>query len=280
MGAFTPRHISSAGSRATAYDHGAHVAQWDVDGVPVVWVSRRASFSTDVSIRGGIPVCWPWFANGPAGDQQPSHGVARTALWTMLEHEDSTASWGLTSHDVRATDGGIPSSFKSTLSARVQGRSLTVAHTVVNTGDAPISYEVALHTYLHVGDVRDVSVTGLDAVGYFDKVSSTDATQAGDVRIDGEIDRIYDTGGSVRVVDPTLDRVVTVTGEGANNVVIWNPGPDGAREMDDFADDEWTQMVCVETANIGKNAVNLPPLASHTTALTLDLSATPDREER
>jgi len=266
MSAFTPRHFGTPGSVATAYDHGAHVASWLVDDVPVVWVSRRSTYTSDAAIRGGIPVCWPWFANGPSGDQTPSHGLVRTAAWTLGDHTDSRAQWVLSSGDWPDAYEGA----ECTLEAQVEGRSLRVAHTVTNTGGDSMSYEVALHTYLHVGDVRDVSVNGLDDVAYFDKVTQTQATQAGDVRIRGEVDRIYDASGPVDVLDPTLERMITVTNEGAQNVVVWNPGPEGAHEMADFADEEWTQMVCVETANIGERRVHLAPGDSHTTALRLD----------
>lgn len=273
MSSFTPRRLGQPDSIVTAYDHGAHVAQWVVDDVPVVWVSRRSSYAADVAIRGGIPVCWPWFANGPSGDRRPSHGVARTATWTLLEHSESSARWGLTTSTPRQSPDVLATQCESTLDVRVTGRSLVVAHTVINSGDALLSYEIALHTYLHVGDVRDVSLRGLDAAPYFDKVTQTTATQTGDLRIAGEVDRIYDSGEPVTVLDPTLDRSIMVTSEGAGNVVVWNPGPAGAASMSDFADEEWTQMVCVETANIGDRSIQLSPGASHTTTARIELTA-------
>lgn len=267
MSAFTPRHFGTPGSVATAYDHGAHVASWLVDDIPVVWVSRRSTYTSDAAIRGGIPVCWPWFANGPSGDQTPSHGLARTATWTLGDHSDSRVQWALSS-------GELPDEYaraESTLEARIEGHSLRVAHTVTNAGDTALSYEIALHTYVHVGDVRDAKIRGLDGVHYFDKVTQEANRQAGDLRIDAEVDRIYESDSTVEVLDPTLNRLITVTNEGAQNVVVWNPGPEGAHEMADFADEEWTQMVCVETANIGERRVHLAPGASHTTALRLDV---------
>lgn len=272
MSAFTPRRLGQPDSVVTAYDHGAHVAQWVVDDIPVVWVSRRASYAADVCIRGGIPVCWPWFANGPSGDRRPSHGVARTATWTLLDHSESGARWGLTASNLPQTDDVLVRQSESILDVRVTGRSLAVAHTVTNSGDASMSYEIALHTYLHVGDVRDVSLRGLDAVTYFDKVTQTTATQTGDLRIADEVDRIYESGEPVTVLDPTMDRSITVSSEGAGNVVVWNPGPDNAASMSDFADEEWTQMVCVETANIGDRSIHLGPGASHTTTARIELS--------
>lgn len=267
MSTFTSRILGQKGNVVTAYDHGAHVTSWVVDDVPVVWVSRRSSYTSDVAIRGGIPVCWPWFANGPSGDQTPSHGLVRTAAWTLRHHTDSRVQWELSS-------GELPDDYvgaETTLEARIDGHSLRVEHTVTNADDTALSYEIALHTYLHVGDVRDAKIRGLDGVEYFDKVTQDARTQAGDLRIDGEVDRIYESDSAVDVLDPTLDRIITVTSEGARNVVVWNPGPEGAHEMDDFADEEWTQMVCVETANIGERRVQLAPGAGHTTALQIDV---------
>lgn len=264
MSAFTPRRLGPPDSLVTAYDHGAHVAQWDVEGVPVVWVSRRSRYAADVAIRGGIPVCWPWFADGPSGNSQPSHGVARIASWTLLDHTQSSARWGLTTSDPDC---------ECTLDVEVTERSLVVSHTVLNCADAAMSYEIALHTYLHVGDVRDVSVLGLDTAPYFDKVTQTTATQTGDLRIVGEVDRVYTSQEPVTVLDPTLDRSITVTSTGSGNVVVWNPGPDGAASMSDFADDEWSQMVCVETANVGDRSIHVGPGASHCTTARIDVTS-------
>lgn len=270
MAAFTERTIKADHSALIAYDHGAHVTQWVHHGVPVVWVSRRSEYVADRAIRGGMPLCWPWFANGPDGDRQPSHGLARTQCWGLQEQGPGQLCWTLSPADLPANSRELfPHEFDSTMEVALDPDELRVTHTVTNRGAQPFSYEVALHTYLHVGDVRDVRLHGLDAADYYDKVAKVDATQSGTLRIDGEVDRVYRSPGPVRVEDPTLERVITVASRGAGNVVVWNPGAEGAADMSDFGDEEWTQMVCVETANIGENAVSLGPGRTHSTTATI-----------
>ncbi len=274
MAAFTERTIHADQGDLTAYDHGAHVAEWINRAVPVVWVSKRAKYVADQAIRGGIPVCWPWFANGPDGQRTPSHGLARTACWSLEEQHPDQLLWTVSAGDLPVTSRDLfAHEFDSTMKVTLGTDVLQVSHTVTNTGSDPFTYEIALHTYLHVGDVRDVHLYGLDSAGYFDKVAGVEATQVGPLRIAGEVDRIFRTTGPVRIEDPTLQRVITVGSTGAGNVVVWNPGPEGATQMSDFADHEWTQMVCVETANVDANAIRLEPGGTHATTVTLSVGA-------
>lgn len=274
MAEFTERTLRADHSTLTAYDHGAHVTQWVHHAVPVVWVSQRSKYAAGQAIRGGIPVCWPWFANGPGGDRKPSHGLARTQSWRLWDQAPGRLAWALSSVDLPDTSRHLfPHQFEATMEVTLDPDALQVTHTVTNTGAQGFTYEIALHTYLHVGDVRDVDVLGLDAADYYDKVAEVDATQTGPLRLDGETDRVYREAGPVRVEDPALERVITVTPSGARNVVVWNPGPAGATEMSDFGDDEWTQMICVETANIGDQAVALEPGSGHATTTTITVSA-------
>lgn len=272
MAIFTQRTMGTEHSRVTAYDHGAHIAEWTIGSVPVIWVSSRARYAADQAIRGGIPVCWPWFANGPDGQRTPSHGLVRTLGWTLQEQKPDRLVWTLASADLpQASRLLFDHDFESTMEASWRADSVEVSHTVTNTGSDAFTYELALHAYLHVGDVRDVLVHGLDGADYYDKVTQGEATQAGALRIAGQLDRIYRTPGPVRVQDPTLQRVIIVEPSGAGNVVVWNPGPDGAAQMSDFADHEWTQMVCVEAANVDANAVPLDPGQSHSTTLKVSV---------
>ncbi|MGB5951655.1 MAG: D-hexose-6-phosphate mutarotase [Ornithinimicrobium sp.] len=279
MAAFTPRTLTSGDGVLTAYDHGAHIASWAIREVPVVWVSRRSEYVTDVAIRGGIPICWPWFASGPDGDRKPSHGLARTSTWELLEQQADSATWRLAPH-MMADAGRLPEGdVICEMHVMLTPESMQVRHTTTNVGNDPMTYELALHTYLHVGDVRHVEVLGLDGVPYFDKVIQQDGTQDDLLRVDGEVDRIYHSPGPVSVVDRILGRELTVRSEGADNTVIWNPGPEGAASMSDFDDAEWTQMICVETANIGQQGIHLAPGESHTTTALISVSAAPDAEQ-
>ena len=144
------------------------------------------------------------------------------------------------------------------------GAKLTMSLTVTNTDSTAFEFEEALHTYLSVGDSQRISIEGLDGARYFDKVAQQEEQQSGAVAISDETDRVYYSEGTVQVKDPAMARTITVAKEGSANTVVWNPWTEKSKAMDDFADDEWQSMVCVETANVLDNAVRLDAGESHT----------------
>jgi glucose-6-phosphate 1-epimerase len=154
------------------------------------------------------------------------------------------------------------------------GRGLSMALTVTNPTDLPTTFEEALHTYLAVGDVRQVSVAGLEGAIYVDKVdgakrkTQTDAS----ITIAGETDRLYlDTGAAVTLTDQGLGRSIRVEKTGSRSSVVWNPWVAKSQAMADFGDDEWPGMICIETANAADNAVTVPPHASYTMTATISV---------
>ena len=195
---------------------------------------------------------------------QPAHGPARLATWAFLGETShgaaTTARYRLTSDEVADPQGD----WEAVYEVRV-GAELELALTVSATGSELFSYEEALHTYLAVGDVRQVEVLGLDGASYLDKArGGADAVQSGVLRITAETDRVYRSTAEVEVVDPVLGRRIRLSKEGSAQTVVWNPWVDKARAMPDFGDDEWPQMLCVEAVNALDQAVELAPGQSHT----------------
>jgi glucose-6-phosphate 1-epimerase len=145
------------------------------------------------------------------------------------------------------------------------GRSLGI-EMEVRAGEAPFSFEEAFHTYLVVGDVRQVRVDGLQNTEYIDKVDAFKRkTQPSEpIRITGETDRVYlNTRSSCAIQDPVLERTLIVEKENSSSTVIWNPWINKARAMSDFGDEEWPGMICVETANVGEGAIRLEAGQTH-----------------
>lgn len=255
-------------------DHGAQVLSWQPSGhAPVLWVSEHALFRAGTAIRGGNPICFPWFGSGRPGDLFPAHGFARLATWHRVEAEVS----GDVVRVVHQLDQSIATapSFSQpyrAVATVVADQGLLMELMVENTGTAPFTFEAALHTYLVVGDVTHVSVEGLDGEPFFDQVTGESAVQEGSIVIDREIDRIYDSAASVHVHDPALHRVLSIVKTGSASTIVWNPWVDKARRMQDFGDDEWRGMLCVETANVGARAVTVHPGERHVMAarLTID----------
>lgn len=240
--------------------HGATVTAWQPKGEqPVLWLSGSSAFDGDSPIRGGVPICLPWFGPGRDGDRQPAHGWARLSEWEFVGADDVEA--GTCATFVLQRDG-LELRYQVTM-----GERLEIALDVTNIGQEAVEIEEALHTYLAVGDISRVSLSGLEGVDYVDKTAGgTVVTQDGDITFDGETDRVYLTSANVTVSDPAGGRKLLVQSQGARNTVVWNPGPAKAAAMPDFGDDEWTQMVCVEAANALDNFYRLQPGGTHSIA--------------
>jgi len=262
-------------------EQGAHVTDWTpADEGPVLFLSGQSHLAPGLPIRGGIPVIFPWFGDAPlplGGEGLPAHGFARRKPWEVLSVEEGTDAVrvALRLTDDEDTRAAWPHRFELRLEATF-GETLDIDLTVHNRDERPFRCDMALHTYLAVGDVREVSIHGLEHAPYFDKVAGEERTQGEDpIQFDGEVDRVY-TGNESEVVveDPSFARSITVTKTGSRSTIVWNPFADKARRLDDLDNDEWLAMVCVETANVLCDAIELAPGASHT--MTLRLAVGPD----
>ena len=253
--------------------HGAQVTSWRPAGAEeAIFLSRQARWEEGKAIRGGIPICFPWFRAKADNDHAPAHGFVRTKIW-MLESIEQTAD-GITVSMCTQGDPDTrrwwPADFR--LLHRVTfGSELKLELTVSNTGAKPFRFEQALHTYYRVGDVCKVRIRGLDGVAYLDNTDSNKKKkQKGDVVISSPTDNAYmNTQNPLQLLDPVLNRSIQITKQNSNTTVIWNPWADGARALSDLGDDEWQHMVCVEGSNILENAVELAPSADHKITVTM-----------
>jgi glucose-6-phosphate 1-epimerase len=256
--------ISNPQGEAAVALLGAHVLEYiPASQPPVLWMSRSSCFQLGMPIRGGIPVCWPWFGAHPDDPSKPMHGFVRTMPWQVYDARSLPGdvvqlTLGLT--DSPASRVLFPYSFDVRLTVRV-GSELEVSLWMRNLGEVGYTVSGALHSYFSVGDAGQIQITGLDGVEYLDKVDLfRRKSQKGVVVIDSQTDRIYlDTDSETQIHDPVLKRVITISKTGSHTTVVWNPWADRARAMPDFGDDEYTAMVCVETANAANDVVYLPP---------------------
>jgi glucose-6-phosphate 1-epimerase len=261
--------VSSDACSAHIYLHGAHVTHWQPQGhAPVLWMSQQSAFATDKPIRGGVPICFPWF--GPKADDNsaPMHGLARTDDWQLREaqEQDGATRLVLVPDEAVTTKAGWPQEATVEFIVTV-GSTLEMEFHVANQGQSTLSYEIALHTYFAVSDIRQIEISGTEGATYFDKVAQQQRQQEDALlRFEGETDRLYNgTQNTCTLRDPGLKRQIVVEKSGSNSTVIWNPWIDKAGKMPDFGDEEWNQMVCIETANAGADAVKLAPGETHIT---------------
>jgi glucose-6-phosphate 1-epimerase len=270
--------IRNGSATATVALQGAHVVTYQPrDQEPVLFVSREAIYRAGKAIRGGIPVCWPWFAKHPTDPTKPMHGFARTSMWqvlgTAVVEDDTQLRLGLS--DSATTWEIWPHAFALELVVTVGAR-LDVELIARNTGEEPFSCGGALHTYVRVGDVGRVAVHGLDGGAYVDKLDSdAQKIQAGPVTVASEVDRIYlDTVADCLIEDPSLRRSIRVAKSGSRTTVVWNPWAEKARAMGDFDPAEYLEMLCVETtnANTAGDEIAVPPGGEHRLRATIEVA--------
>jgi glucose-6-phosphate 1-epimerase len=264
----------------SVYLHGAQVTSWVPAGQsPVIWMSGASAFDRGKAIRGGVPICFPWFGPGRDGQMSPAHGFARLAEWPLVSAVDLdgvvTLTFGLTDSDVEDLPGASAWAHPFELTYVVTfGTELTLALTVRNTGADEFSYEEALHSYFAVPDIDQVRVEGLDGSRYLDKTArnETYSLQRGPLRLDGPTDSVFESADAATIVDAKAGRSIRVAKYGSSNTVVWNPWRKKAAAMSDFGDQEWAGMICVETANVLDFAISLRPRAAHTVAARYSLS--------
>ena len=258
------------------YHHGAHVVDWTPYlQQPVLWMSEKTALDSNSAIRGGIPICWPWFGAGLNGVSSPIHGFARLTEWRLVKTSASDEVVTATYILIDAWRDKFDYAYRVTYEVSF-GREFSATLKVRNTGSVRFSFEEALHTYLRVGDIHQVGITGLNEAEFLDRApghATGPHRQSGDITIVEETDRIYHSTEDIDVIDPSLTRRITVSRMGSQDVIVWNPWIERARSMPDIGDEEWMNMVCIETANVGEHAVSLSPGREHSIGFTLRLSS-------
>ena len=260
--------VNNALASAVIALQGAHLLQWVPAGEdPVIWLSPDARFAEGKSVRGGVPVCWPWFGPHETESGFPAHGFARTVPWEVFEtnaNDDGSTSVGLRLLWNETARTQWPHASELELHIRI-GSSLELDLLTRNGGSTPLGIGQALHTYFMVRDIHDVSVQGLEDLAYIDKVDgAARKRQAGPIRFDGEVDRIYlDHGDDCLIHDPGLQRRIRIQKRGSHSTVVWNPWIEKADKMGDLGPDGYRHMLCVETANAADDVVKIGPGGEH-----------------
>ncbi|HVJ09410.1 MAG TPA: D-hexose-6-phosphate mutarotase [Acidisarcina sp.] len=265
--------ITSAHASGDIYLHGAHVTSWTPSGsADVIFLSERSQWGEGRAIRGGIPICFPWFGDKADDAKAPKHGFVRTRTWKLEEiaSNGDAVAITLSTESNEETRKQWPHEYRLMYRATF-GRELKLELITTNTGTTPLRIEEALHTYHCIGQIENIRVRGLAATAYLDKVDGfRRKVQEGDVVFTSATDRIYlDTDHAVEIVDPDLHRSILIEKEASRNTVVWNPWSEGAHSMSDMADDEWQQMVCIEACNVRDAGVEIAPGAQHTMSATI-----------
>lgn len=267
--------IRHAAAEARVAVNGAHVMEWKPAGQtqPVLYMSPDAVLQNGKAIRGGIPVCWPWFGGHVSDSTKPMHGIARILPWELVRADAQETRvamlFRLQSND--ETRALWPHDFTCHLGMSFSEK-LEVSLITQNTGRDAMVITEALHTYLSVGDISKVTVRGLVEAKYLDTVGTpTMREQEGDITFDREVDRQYASPGGVVVDDPAWSRKLTIGKLGSGTTVVWNPWIEKSKRLADLPDEAYHGFLCVEAANAGESAVRIAPGGQHVIVTTVSV---------
>ena len=240
----------------------------------LLWLSPVSKRAPD-AIRGGVPVCWPYFGREGQSPEVPQHGFARNTQWTLVDSQIN-AEGEATIELALPQKAGVPLRLTQTL--RI-GNELHQSLTTHNIGVAAVSLTQALHSYFRVGDAERTHVTGLEGLTYADRYDGQQHAQSGqwnlqDPRDPGRSDRTYQRAGNrFALVDPALNRRIELTTSGSRSLVVWNPGRTGIAAIGDAPSDGWRHFVCLEATNAGEDVIELEPNGSHTLQQIVSVSS-------
>lgn len=249
---------------------GAHIIDWQpkFQTQPVLWLSSNARFVKSRSIRGGIPICWPWFGAHPTDSTFCPHGFARVIPWRVID-VDSTATGAtriiLEMMDTPEAQRQLSYPYALTVTITI-GRRLRIDMSTTNKANHPFVIGEAFHTYLNISDISNVKITGMQDCVYADKVRDYQRyVEHGALHFEGEFDRVFINHSSdCSIHDKGYNRIIHVSKSGSDTTVVWSPGAEKAAQMADMGTpDEWRKMVCVETTNALDNMVVINPGRTH-----------------
>ena len=248
---------------------GAHLTSWvPAGGQDLLWMSPSAQFGPGVAVRGGVPLVGPWFGPGRDLARPVKHGWLRNVRWelTSARREGDDVEIILsTPEDAVALRGEAV--FRL-------GAQLDVDLTLT-AGSRPVELEAALHTYLAVGDVREIEIRGLEGADLLDNTRGLepDVMPEQPLRLAGSTDRVVASSAEVTLVDERHGRRIVSTPRGTSKTVVWNPWDELVTAMADIPDAAWPEFVCIEPAVAKDGFVALAPGESHTIGVTYRLEA-------
>ncbi|ARN76404.1 hypothetical protein BST96_12805 [Oceanicoccus sagamiensis] len=278
--------ITNKAATATVFLQGAQLSHYQTPGQPaLIWCSDESDYREGTPLRGGIPVCWPWFgdiARNPEAVQQQipdhegvsAHGFVRSRLWDVVSvatPDPHTTRLHLQLQLAADQEPLWPSACELNMVISV-GETLSLDFSVTNLSDKTVHFASALHSYFGVNAIDDTIVGGLDEHSYIDSLDDwQEKQQHGSLVIDQEVDRIYrGTNHAITIKD--AQRRMTINSEGSHSCIVWNPWIEKSKRLSNFADDDYLRMLCIETANAEQDYIQLAANDSHHLKLTISSS--------
>ncbi len=268
--------VNAGRSMAQIALQGAQVLSWmPTDHPDVLYLSKKSMMEPGVAVRGGIPICWPWFNAHPDDPSKPNHGFARNQFWELesAEFEYNIATLVFKLFPTDETKALWPHDFELTATIKVSDK-LKVRLNTKNTGEEPFQITSALHSYLSVGDIERIQLEGVKGSHYIDQLLPPDSEeiyQEKNVVVNQEIDRIYSSMSSLLLRDLDRVRAVFVDKVGSRSTVVWNPWIEKSKTLKDLPNNDYKEFVCIEACNAGRDRPTVRPNSSHTLETTIGL---------
>lgn len=268
-------NIETKYARAKISLYGAQVLSFTPkDERDLLFLSQNAIYQNGKAIRGGIPICWPWFGSHPDNNGLPSHGFARLSNWKVVQtsSNNNEVQIQLQLKNSEATEALWPYKFETLINLSI-GKSLKLNLTTINKDDKAFTISSALHSYLNISDSEKVKLEGLENTEYRDDVLYTTSLQKESLlSIKGEVDRQYfDTSAACTINDSQYKRKLRISKDGSKVTVVWNPGNELAAKMSDLGDKEYQNMLCVEAANSMNDSITIQAKESHSLSTSIEL---------
>jgi D-hexose-6-phosphate mutarotase len=244
---------------------GAHVFHYQAkDKSALLWLSEKAFFETNKAIRGGVPICFPWFGKNKHDATLPQHGFARTAQWSVVLQEELDE--GTTHIQLQLTQNKESLkvwayNFDVRLDVLVSS-TLIIELIITNTDTKSFEISTALHTYFNISNIKNIHIEGLENRRYYDSLAQKELVQEGSVVINEEVDRVYfEIPKNIFLYDK--NRIIKIQQEGSNSMVVWNPWSEKSSQMTDMTPNSYETMVCLETANALEDSRVIQPNETH-----------------
>ncbi len=247
---------------------GAQILECSVQGVNLLWLSPKAKFEPGKPVRGGIPLCAPWFGIHP-DPNKPKHGFVRNGLWTLENVMKEKENVKLVLSFSHKPDAVFPHAFRMNYTVNISD-SLALQMDIKNTGTNSMPITWAFHSYHPVSDLKTASVTGLEGLTYLDATDSfTPKPQNGPIRFGTEVDRVYENVPERQILNTVPS--IEIAAQNCPSAIIWNPGPELSKGMGDVGEKGYLDFVCVERGAVHGNMLTLPAGQSHTASLQIAL---------
>lgn len=260
--------------------YGAHVTSFKPRGnMDLLWMSPDSNFEEGKPIRGGIPVCFPWFGPHKTDSDKPQHGFARLMYWDVVSTSTNSSAETVIKLQLNSseeTKAYWPHDFVAEMTF-VVGKKLTVTLNVTNTSDQPFDYTCALHSYYSLSAIDSISIEGLQGVTYYNQLTGENGVQEEEkLEITDALTRHYlNTETPVIIDDSAFRRRIKVDKAGSKVTTVWNPGAEACANIGDLPDDGYETFVCVEATNAFDYPISLAPGESFATSAIIGIDDTP-----